>query len=619
MLSTIAVVCAFLRAAPQQVQVAPGFWSNIIGGGDWLVLNGTSACLNHDLTFATCGRSSLWSVSDSGVRCGSTCLVRAGRSGIRLEPCDAAQNPLHLRDGYLCAGPNCRRCVAAPFAVTTTASRNSRCGTINLVRRPTFTFRVVASVLLLGWVMAVLVLVAMSTPAVAVSPESMQRACDLMTSIRSEPQISATNESMIGHPIAKAADGGYLHLDTYRTFVLEQYHIVASDMRAMRDIAKSSGGRAARLFGACASAESRNLRELVKLAEALGLDRQQLESYEPMCAAHSYATYMSTLAQGHDPAIVAGALLLTVHAFGSLCASLARGLQQCYSVSPEATAFLDSFGDAKALDAFEADALEVLAEGLEAGVPTAEVHRAAHMLQGYELSFWDSVHKACDELPEPVLRGRQGRAAVDEASGLSLHYTDAGPRDGPVVLLVHGWPDSLHSWRLLTPLLDPRLRVISVSLRGFGDSWLSEGAGKGPEVRVWDPGGCRAPHALGPRLSSPLVRHHPQEGAPAGDALPDPPFSLDNLVEDMRVLLGRLAIHQVAIVGHSLGSLVARLMAAEAWPPGSRWPPVKVTKMVLLASPPLGEKNHVAQKLLCVRTGPSWIPSAGLALGIPAC
>lgn len=29
---------------------------------------------------------------------------------------------------------------------------------------------------------------------------------------------------------------------------------------------------------------------------------------------------------------------------------------------------------------------------------------------------------------------------------LEIAYEDAGPADGPVVLLLHGWPDSAQTW-----------------------------------------------------------------------------------------------------------------------------------------------------------------------------
>jgi hypothetical protein len=46
------------------------------------------------------------------------------------------------------------------------------------------------------------------------------------------------------------------------------------------------------------------------------------------------------------------------------------------------------------------------------------------------------------------------RTAVIE--GVSLFYREAGPVDGPVVLLLHGFPTSSHMFRNLIPTLADR-------------------------------------------------------------------------------------------------------------------------------------------------------------------
>jgi haloalkane dehalogenase len=53
----------------------------------------------------------------------------------------------------------------------------------------------------------------------------------------------------------------------------------------------------------------------------------------------------------------------------------------------------------------------------------------------------------------------------------SLVHREAGPADGPPVLLVHGYPESSHMWRhLLAGLGDAGWRAIAPDLPGFGDS-----------------------------------------------------------------------------------------------------------------------------------------------------
>ncbi len=54
--------------------------------------------------------------------------------------------------------------------------------------------------------------------------------------------------------------------------------------------------------------------------------------------------------------------------------------------------------------------------------------------------------------------------------GLKIFYREAGPADGPVVLLLHGFPTSSHMFRNLIPLLADRYRVIAPDYPGFGYS-----------------------------------------------------------------------------------------------------------------------------------------------------
>lgn len=55
--------------------------------------------------------------------------------------------------------------------------------------------------------------------------------------------------------------------------------------------------------------------------------------------------------------------------------------------------------------------------------------------------------------------------AVD---GHQVFYREAGAKDAPVVLLLHGFPTSSHMYRDLIPLLSGRYRVIAPDMPGFG-------------------------------------------------------------------------------------------------------------------------------------------------------
>lgn len=56
-----------------------------------------------------------------------------------------------------------------------------------------------------------------------------------------------------------------------------------------------------------------------------------------------------------------------------------------------------------------------------------------------------------------------------DAGVLNVGYVDAGPANGPVVILLHGWPYDIHSYVDVVPLLTKAgYRVIVPHLRGYG-------------------------------------------------------------------------------------------------------------------------------------------------------
>ncbi|QFZ18620.1 alpha/beta fold hydrolase [Saccharothrix syringae] len=64
--------------------------------------------------------------------------------------------------------------------------------------------------------------------------------------------------------------------------------------------------------------------------------------------------------------------------------------------------------------------------------------------------------------------------AYAEVNGVKLHYVIGG--EGPLLVLVHGWPFSWIEFRALLPLLAARgFRVVAPDLRGSGDSSIPDG------------------------------------------------------------------------------------------------------------------------------------------------
>src|SRR5689334_23976561 len=56
-----------------------------------------------------------------------------------------------------------------------------------------------------------------------------------------------------------------------------------------------------------------------------------------------------------------------------------------------------------------------------------------------------------------------------DAGLLHVGYAEAGPTDGPSVVLLHGWPYDIHSYIYVAPrLAQAGYRVIIPYLRGYG-------------------------------------------------------------------------------------------------------------------------------------------------------
>jgi non-heme chloroperoxidase len=114
-------------------------------------------------------------------------------------------------------------------------------------------------------------------------------------------------------------------------------------------------------------------------------------------------------------------------------------------------------------------------------------------------------------------------------SGVRLSYAERGPRLGPVVLMLHGYSDSWFSFSRVLPLLPREVRVLALDQRGHGES------------------------------------DRPASG-----------YTIDHLAADVIQFMDALNIAAATIVGHSMGSFVARRMAER----GS----TRVARLVLVGS-----------------------------------
>ena len=104
-----------------------------------------------------------------------------------------------------------------------------------------------------------------------------------------------------------------------------------------------------------------------------------------------------------------------------------------------------------------------------------------------------------------------GRSATLRVGNLDLHYLAWGPERGPTVVLVHGGLAHAHWWHYVAPALAERYRVIAPDLRGHGDS----------------------------------------------DHARPPAYAIDDYVADLEALTTALAPPRFALVGHSLGGVIA--------------------------------------------------------------
>jgi len=72
---------------------------------------------------------------------------------------------------------------------------------------------------------------------------------------------------------------------------------------------------------------------------------------------------------------------------------------------------------------------------------------------------------------EPGANGSFGALKQIDAGVLDVGYAEAGPSDGPAVMLLHGWPYDIHSYVDVAPLLAAAgYRVIVPHLRGCGST-----------------------------------------------------------------------------------------------------------------------------------------------------
>ena len=118
------------------------------------------------------------------------------------------------------------------------------------------------------------------------------------------------------------------------------------------------------------------------------------------------------------------------------------------------------------------------------------------------------------------------------ATGVELDIVDVGPRDAPVLLFLHGFPESHRTWREQLPHFAGRYRVVAPDQRGYRGS-----------------------------------------SKPAAQA----DYTPDKIVADAFALMDALAVERFTVVGHDWGGAVAWAVALAN--------PARVERLVILNAP----------------------------------
>jgi pimeloyl-ACP methyl ester carboxylesterase len=85
-----------------------------------------------------------------------------------------------------------------------------------------------------------------------------------------------------------------------------------------------------------------------------------------------------------------------------------------------------------------------------------------------------------------------------KARDLDIFYREAGPKDAPAVLLLHGFPTSSQMFRNLIPALADRYRVLAPDYPGFGHNSMPPRGTSSLTPSTTSPGSSRSsPRCLG--------------------------------------------------------------------------------------------------------------------------
>jgi hypothetical protein len=208
-------------------------------------------------------------------------------------------------------------------------------------------------------------------------------------------KIAPLEERIRQHPYLQRLEARQVDRGKPGIFAGQQRHIIESDLRSVGLIVARAGSQETRdFFLGMLQGERAALEALGPFGRAVGLPDDQLRAAEPLPGAFAYSAYVAWLALYGSTAEFAGAFLVNLEAWGANCGRMSRALRDGYGLTAADVAFFDLF--AVTPPGFEARGIAVVEEGLAQGVDPVRIHRAARMLQGYELLYWDTILQATE-------------------------------------------------------------------------------------------------------------------------------------------------------------------------------------------------------------------------------
>lgn len=206
-------------------------------------------------------------------------------------------------------------------------------------------------------------------------------------------ELQPLNARILNHPYLQALQAGRIEREWLRLFAAQQTHIIESDLRSVAFmVARASSDRSRGFFIELLEGERAALQALGRFAAVVGAAPSPPGADEPLPGAFAYSAFVAWLSLYASEAEFAGAFLINLPVWGANCARMAEALRGNYGLAEEDVAFFTLF--ATPPQGFEERAASVVAEGLAHGVIPAKVRRAAALLQGYELAFWDTLARA---------------------------------------------------------------------------------------------------------------------------------------------------------------------------------------------------------------------------------